>query len=188
MALPSQTSRIASGRTPMFRRKRTPVRPVLIAGGAVIAVIVIGSIWSLSGARPSETSPPLISTERVADAGGGAPKAATPTVPGKTEASKPIATLPPAVEHPRSEAGSIVGGYVYRGAKIPCLRGRYVYADYATGRFFSFVWDGKAATDRVELTSALNPNGLPSSFGEDAAGEVYVVMFNTGRIYRIDPG
>ncbi|WP_433934869.1 sorbosone dehydrogenase family protein [Sorangium cellulosum] len=96
--------------------------------------------------------------------------------------------VPPAVEHPRSEAGSIVGGYVYRGAKIPCLRGRYLYADYVTGRFFSFVWDGKAATDRVELTSALSPNGLPSSFGEDAAGEIHVVMFNTGRIYRIDPG
>ncbi|MGK3965571.1 sorbosone dehydrogenase family protein [Sorangium sp. So ce118] len=96
--------------------------------------------------------------------------------------------VPPAVEHPRSEAGSIVGGYVYRGAKIPCLRGRYVYADYVTGRFFSFVWDGKAATDRAELTSALSPNGLPASFGEDAAGEIYVVMFNTGRVYRIDPG
>ncbi len=96
--------------------------------------------------------------------------------------------LPPAVEHPRSEAGSIIGGYVYRGAKIPCLRGRYLYADYVTGRFFSFVWDGKAATEPVELTSALNPNGLPSSFGEDAAGEIHVVMFNTGRIYRLDPG
>ncbi|WP_437309201.1 PQQ-dependent sugar dehydrogenase [Sorangium sp. So ce388] len=96
--------------------------------------------------------------------------------------------VPPTVEHPRSEAGSIVGGYVYRGAKIPCLRGRYVYADYVTGRFFSFVWDGKAATDRVELTSALSPPGLPASFGEDAAGEIYVVMFNTGRVYRIDPG
>ena len=96
--------------------------------------------------------------------------------------------LPPTVEHPRSEAGSIVGGYVYRGPKIPCLRGRYLYGDYVTGRFFSFVWDGKAAADRVELTSALNPNGLPSSFGEDAAGEIYVVMFNTGRVYRIDPG
>ncbi|AUX40910.1 hypothetical protein SOCE26_023120 [Sorangium cellulosum] len=102
-------------------------------------------------------------------------------------ACKPRGVLP-AVEHPRAEAGSIIGGYVYRGAKIPCLRGRYVYGDYVTGRFFSFVWDGKAANDRVELTSALRPNGLPSSFGEDAAGEIYVVMFNTGRIYRIDPG
>ncbi|MGK3995983.1 PQQ-dependent sugar dehydrogenase [Sorangium sp. So ce1024] len=105
--------------------------------------------------------------------------------PGST--CKPRGVLP-VVEHPRSEAGSIVGGYVYRGAKIPCLRGRYIYADYVTGRFFSFVWDGKAATDRVELTSALSPNGLPSSFGEDAAGEIYVVMFNTGRLYRLDPG
>ncbi|AUX21204.1 hypothetical protein SOCEGT47_016830 [Sorangium cellulosum] len=104
--------------------------------------------------------------------------------PGATCAPRGV---PPAVEHPRSEAGSIVGGYVYRGAKIPCLRGRYLYADYVTGRFFSFVWDGKAATDRVELTAVLRPNGLPSSFGEDAAGEIYVVMFNTGRLYRIDP-
>jgi len=93
----------------------------------------------------------------------------------------------PAVEHPRGEAGSITGGYVYRGARIPCLRGRYVYGDYVTSRYFSFVWDGKAAADRVELTSAFGVSGLPSSFGEDAAGELYVVMFNTGRIYRVDP-
>jgi glucose/arabinose dehydrogenase len=95
--------------------------------------------------------------------------------------------VPPAVAHARGEAGSITGGYVYRGAKIPCLRGRYIYGDYVTARYFSFVWDGKAAADRVELTKDLGVNGLPASFGEDAAGEIYAVMFNTGRIYRFDP-
>ena len=94
---------------------------------------------------------------------------------------------PPAVEHGRAEAGSIIGGYVYRGSKIRCLDGHYLYADYVTGRFFSFFWDGAAATMRSELTASLRPNGLPSSFGEDASGELYVTMFNTGRLYRIDP-
>lgn len=98
-------------------------------------------------------------------------------------------TLPVAV-HPRSEAKSITGGYVYRGAAIPCLRGRYIYADYITGRIFSFVMKDGAATDAQELTSDLNPENTLSlqisSFGEDRNGELYLLGYGSGRVYRID--
>lgn len=97
----------------------------------------------------------------------------------------------PTVEHPRTEASSIVGGYVYRGSKIPCLNGRYVYGDYGTGHIFSFVWNGSTATSKIDLSTDLNPSGSLAasivSFGEDSAGELYLVNLFPGRVYRIDP-
>jgi glucose/arabinose dehydrogenase len=37
--------------------------------------------------------------------------------------------IDPIVEHPRSEAQSITGGYVYRGSALPTLVGTYIYGD-----------------------------------------------------------
>ena len=62
---------------------------------------------------------------------------------------------------------SITGGYVYRGALGSLPAGAYVYADYCTGEIF-LLKDG--ATSRV-LDMPFN---IPS-FGEDEAGEIYVV-------------
>jgi glucose/arabinose dehydrogenase len=93
----------------------------------------------------------------------------------------------PAVEHSHSsgEGGSITGGYVYRGSAIPCLQGRYIYGDYGTHRFWTLRWDGVRVRDHVEITEDLASRLPAASFGEDAAGELYVVML-TGEVFRID--
>ncbi|WP_187345929.1 PQQ-dependent sugar dehydrogenase [Sorangium cellulosum] len=98
------------------------------------------------------------------------------------------AGVAPAVEHSHSsgEGGSITGGYVYRGSAIPCLQGRYVYGDYGTHRFWTLRWDGSAVRDHMEITGDLASSLPAASFGEDAAGELYVVML-TGEVFRIDP-
>jgi hypothetical protein len=62
---------------------------------------------------------------------------------------------------------SVTGGYVYRGSANAVPDGTYVYGDYCTGEIFG--WDGAAQT--VLLNSGVNI----SSFGEDEAGELYVV-------------
>ena len=76
------------------------------------------------------------------------------------------------------------GGLVYRGAAIPSLVGHYLYADYCAGWIRSFRYDGTAAADRRELIAG--GAGSILSFGQDAAGEVYVLSSN-GRVYRIEP-
>lgn len=82
---------------------------------------------------------------------------------------------------------SVTGGYVYRGAAMPGLRGRYFYGDYCSGRIWSFVYSGGAATDPIDHTAELKSAGTPiSGFGQDADGEVYVVSYG-GAVYRIDP-
>jgi glucose/arabinose dehydrogenase len=82
---------------------------------------------------------------------------------------------------------AVTGGYVYRGSKIPGLRGTYLYANFGDGRIRSFVWDGSDATQEAELTEDLQSGGMSvSSFGQDNTGEMYVVDLN-GTVYRIDP-
>jgi hypothetical protein len=76
----------------------------------------------------------------------------------------------------------VIGGYVYRGRKIPRLRGRYVFGDFCTGEIWSAaVGAGRASGFRLEHVS-----GRLSSFGVDAAGELYATMLG-GSVFRLDP-
>lgn len=67
---------------------------------------------------------------------------------------------------------SITGGYVYRGAAIPSLYGRYLYADYCSGWVRGFLWDGTSISDdRLIASPGLNI----TSFGEMENGELLFV-------------
>jgi glucose/arabinose dehydrogenase len=93
----------------------------------------------------------------------------------------------PVAEYSHDDGCSITGGYVYRGSAIPCLQGRYLYSDYCSGRVWSFVYESGAAARAAELTADLDPDSTLlqsiTSFGEDAAGELYIVSA-AGRVYR----
>jgi glucose/arabinose dehydrogenase len=81
---------------------------------------------------------------------------------------------------------SINGGYVYRGSAIPALRGAYFYGDYCTGLIQMFSWANGMKSATVNVTMDLDSFDMQiSSFGQDNAGEVYVVALS-GSIYRID--
>lgn len=107
------------------------------------------------------------------------------------EASAPYAvgTAPANMTYPffeyahQSGRCSVTGGYVYRGETIADLAGVYIFGDYCTGEIWAS-WrnlDGEWQT--IEYLSA----GFSiSSFGQDEAGELYVLDHN-GAIYRLDP-
>ncbi len=72
---------------------------------------------------------------------------------------------------------SITGGFVYRGTKIPALRGGYLFADYCGGQLRAItVQDGKVAQERVLPVRASSI----TSFGQDSAGELYVLSDSGG--------
>lgn len=81
---------------------------------------------------------------------------------------------------------SVTGGYVYRGS-IASLYGKYIFSDYGTGPIW--VMDDPYGSPSVsELISNTTTNSMfVSSFAEDANGELYVVSYGDGHIYRIDP-
>lgn len=93
--------------------------------------------------------------------------------------------LLPALEYSHDEGCSVTGGYVYRGTRIPALRGRYLYADFCEGWVRSFRYRDGAAMERRELP--VDDVGNVLSFGEDAAGELYLLSSN-GTVYRFAPG
>lgn len=95
---------------------------------------------------------------------------------------------PPTITYGRDYGCAVAGGYVYRGQRIPSLRGTYLYADYCAGAFGSFRFEGGEAVDAADLSADINPDGISliTSFGADNGGELYVVSQN-GTLYRIDP-
>jgi len=90
----------------------------------------------------------------------------------------------PIYEYGRSIGQSVTGGYIYRGSAIPALYGSYIYSDFYPGPIWGL--SDPAGTSPVN-TSLLSTNILISSFAEDANGELYVLSFGDGLIYRIDP-
>lgn len=86
---------------------------------------------------------------------------------------------------------SITGGYVYRGARIWDLRGTYFFADYCSREIWSFRYAGGSVTQFTNRTVELDPPGAltidsPSSFGEDARGELYICDLG-GEVFKIVP-
>jgi glucose/arabinose dehydrogenase len=88
----------------------------------------------------------------------------------------------PVAEYSHEHGCSVTGGFVYRGEGIPAAQGRYFYGDYCSGIVWSLALrDGKATGIRRHR---FRVDAL-SSFGEDAAGELYLVSLE-GNVFRLD--
>jgi glucose/arabinose dehydrogenase len=87
----------------------------------------------------------------------------------------------PVVEY--SHAGgncSVTGGYVYRGSSAP-LVGKYIFADFCSGR----IWSIPRGAARPASPTLLRDTGQNiSSFGEGDDGELYMVSLG-GTVYRV---
>jgi glucose/arabinose dehydrogenase len=82
----------------------------------------------------------------------------------------------------RADGCSVTGGYVYRGGAIPELAGAYLFGDYCTGRIWTI---RRSAGGAAEVRRLLESQASISSFGEDAAGELYVCDHGGGRLLRL---
>jgi glucose/arabinose dehydrogenase len=89
----------------------------------------------------------------------------------------------PVLEYSHGEGCSITGGLVYRGSLAPNLVGQYFYSDYCSGFLRSFTFDGTVASNPI--TWDVGEIGSIQSFGEDAAGELYVLSSN-GTVYTVE--
>jgi glucose/arabinose dehydrogenase len=95
----------------------------------------------------------------------------------------PDGAIPPIHEYPLNGTCAAIGGYVYRGSKIPDLTGAYVYTDYCESTIRALLErDGRVADQRdlgIQGTQV-------TAFGEDQDGELYVLSQGDG-LQRIDP-
>jgi glucose/arabinose dehydrogenase len=91
--------------------------------------------------------------------------------------------LEPVADYSHSAGFSVTGGYVYRGAAIPGLAGRYIFGDFG-GRVWHIARD-TSATLEVSASDGVDTGLQISSFAEDANGELYVVDLGGG-LYKLE--
>jgi len=114
--------------------------------------------------------------------------------------------LDPIIEYPQARLGgpgvAVVGGHVYRGSALPQFRGRYIFGDWSSGfgqpdgSLFVAKPRKQGLWEMSDLRVATSPNGRLNTrllgFGEDDAGELYVLTTNntgptgaTGRVFKL---
>ncbi len=83
---------------------------------------------------------------------------------------------------------SVIGGYVYRGCRMPNFHGTYFWGDNGSGTVQSFVIDGGVVTNEQNWDTELGrADDFLTSFGEDALGELYMADAGLGQILKIMP-
>ena len=121
-----------------------------------------------------------------------------------SSASRACSPLPAGLTMPVAQYGhgsgplqgnSITGGFVYRGP-AEALQGLYIFADFVSGNIWSVpianLPPGTTASSGVftNRNAAFAPNAGTlsnvTSFGEDEAGNLYIVTFG-GSVFAVRP-
>ncbi|NYT43063.1 PQQ-dependent sugar dehydrogenase [Sphingomonas sp. R-74633] len=94
------------------------------------------------------------------------------------------------------QGNSIIGGYVYRGP-VTSLQGSYIFGDYVSGNIWTLPYASLAQGQlfpaasyerrNVDFTPDAGTIGSLVSFGQDGAGNVYLVDIG-GSVFMIQPG
>ena len=88
----------------------------------------------------------------------------------------------PVLTYDHDQGCSVTGGFVYRGRAVPVLQGRYLYADFCSGRMWSASRDRDG---RWQSEVLLETGHQITTFGEDSEGEVYWADMRNGAIHRV---
>jgi uncharacterized repeat protein (TIGR03806 family) len=90
--------------------------------------------------------------------------------------------IAPIASYAHELGNSVTGGVVYRGNSIPQLQGKYIFADYGSGRLWAIQSDEQG---QREIQLLLNNNNGISSFTQDEQGEILVTNLQNGQIYQL---
>lgn len=87
--------------------------------------------------------------------------------------------IQPVAEYNHDSGCSITAGFVYRGANLPEFNGVYLYGDYCSGNVWGLLQGAQGDWQDALLFENV---GRIASFGEDEAGELYLVDL-TGQVF-----
>lgn len=91
--------------------------------------------------------------------------------------------IAPVFSYSHRQGVSVTGGFVYRGKRAPQFYGHYICGDFETRRLWALTQTNRLLSGLVEIGRA--PSRVVS-FGQDNDGELYVVGYDSGLIYRLD--
>ena len=99
---------------------------------------------------------------------------------GQCQEPAPIYT-PPVFDYTHDEGCAVTGGFIYRGTENLSMIGQYLFADFCSGHIHSLLQTetGWEHTDHGRFLAT------PSTFGEDAQGELYIASLTEGRLYHL---
>ena len=106
--------------------------------------------------------------------------------PRRNCAPKRLNLIEPIHSYGHKVGQSITGGYVYRGQKLPALRGHYFFADYVRGALWALPLTRRGHAKGKALLLKKNSGNI-SSFGEDTEGELYMTDHQKGLVYKLLP-
>ena len=89
---------------------------------------------------------------------------------------EPAGMIDPVAQYDHDEGVVVLGGFVYRGTRVPALSGRYVFGEF--GQRLFHVAPGEGMVEFGYAGEGFGHSLL--GFGQDAAGEVYVMANDTG--------
>ena len=95
---------------------------------------------------------------------------------------KGVEYVPPVLSLARKHGVSVTGGYVYRGTRSPSYQGVYVFGDYESKRLWGMTQQDRKLVTIREIGRA--PDRIVA-FAQDPAGELYLVGYDKGQIYRL---
>jgi len=90
--------------------------------------------------------------------------------------------IDPVVEYGHDQGITVIGGYVYRGERLPAWQGIYLYGDYGSGLIWGLFRDSSGVWQNTLL---FQTGSTITSFGEDEQGEVYLVD-HMGILFRLE--
>jgi glucose/arabinose dehydrogenase len=92
----------------------------------------------------------------------------------------------PIFEYGRDAGQSITGGFVYLGERMPWLQGKYVVADFVTGRVWALTLPDEAGQPAKSEQLGVFPHAF-SSFARAPSGELYALDFARGLVLELLP-
>ncbi len=116
----------------------------------------------------------------------------TIATPGRVGGPRPASAVDPIYEYRQGsgplEGFAVIGGYAYRGP-VASLQGLYFFGDFTNARVWSLAFDGSSPADfngsnfsefidwgqRPEFVPVKGTLDSVSSFGEDAAANLYIL-------------
>ena len=91
--------------------------------------------------------------------------------------------VPPVFAYSHRMGVSVTAGHVYRGQRAPAMVGRHICGDFESRRLWALAQTNRVLTSVVEIGRA--PTRI-ASFAEDGEGELYLVGYDLGIIYRVN--
>ena len=105
----------------------------------------------------------------------------------------------PVAQYDHDEGAAIGSGYVYRGAAIPELRGKYVFADLVNGRIFYIETAGLQAGSPAEIrelrvfidgaeANIADAHGHPNTYARGVRADLRLGIDSRGELYTLTKG